>query len=664
MEKKIKEGINKARVVSFDIFDTAILRVVATPADVFGLVQNRYVKNNEALPFDFAKERMRCEQELRNIRWTRDRETEVLLDDIYQTLELHTGITHTVAERLKETELATEFAVCRKNPFIYSLYQYALDQGKRIIFISDIYLPHQVISDLLSGNDYTNYHKLYTSSSYKKTKSAGDLYDLVLEDLAIKPAKLVHFGDNFPSDVDMAKAKGIRAYHYEKCSSLACRDRDFSATYPDYVASGHSLFYSLLRGTIMNRLFSQRGGEDEAKNFWYRFGYEKAGVLLLGFCLWLKQKIKEDSVEKLLFLARDGFILQKVFNLINDFDKEEIASEYLFASRRAFNFASIKQLGSAEMQFLIHGTSYITVKQFFERIGIRVEEIKDQIAASGFVDENEYVSDEKKQDLRKLFLSVEDIILHHAEEERKNLWKYLSELEIKDGQVVGIVDIGWNGSLQKSLAGLFNDQQLCPRFHGYYLGTWETAKKNCSEQSLIQGYLCHLSSPEEYKNLLKECLEIFEFIHLAPHGSLLYFTERAGKVVPVVDAVPSETENYKKAAIVQKGILHFVHDFARCLKDFQEIEFQKDISVKPIRRVLQDPLKEELMYLGDLMHSSDFGIVTRGRPIARPSLKSLLYRHKHFQREYENAYWKKGFEKRLKYEKAYQRIIRTLLAAS
>jgi predicted HAD superfamily hydrolase len=661
MTQTYHNAIRKARIVSFDIFDTALLRNVLQAHDVFGLVQLRYEQAHSPLPFNFAKERVLCEKELRDEAWQTRHETEVLLDDIYAYMLKKHRLSADDAEQLKALELSIEGAVCVRNPFVHSLYEYARSLHKPVIFVSDIYLPQRFIADILHKEGYNGYHKLYTSSSYKRTKATGTLYDLVLQDLQIPASSLLHIGDNKQSDIEMASTKGIRVVYYEKCATLA--EKEYKQGEVSRIKSTQEvLFDSLLGATVVNKFLSNR---DECKTsskeqFWYRFGYEKAGVLLLGFCLWILKRAKEDRVDRLFFLARDGYVLQKIVDLLTVSGGSRIQTEYLLASRRAYNFANIRALGEKEIRFLIYETSYIPLGQYFKRIGIDFSLVKDKIQQFGFKNAEEYVSNEQKEDLRKLFLAVEDLILERAAQERANLLDYFKEFGIKDGQTIGMVDIGWNGSLQTSFAKLLKEINSDNKTQGYYLGTWEGARNNCSESVNIHGYLCEFSEPESYKNLLKECVEIFEFIHLAPDGSLICFESEEGKPKPLFDAVPSEIENYQKAKILHEGIFDFVADFMKSYSNFPEINFEKEIAIAPLKRVLQNPTQKELVCLGDLIHSSDFGILNSGRYIARPSLDTLLFRKsKKYQKELENAYWKIGYEKRLQSENPLKRLMRS-----
>ena len=73
-----------------------------------------------------------------------------------------------------------------------AVYEYALLKGKRIIIVSDMFLPKSFIERILVKNGYDKYEKLYLSSEYKKIKFTGSLFKIVLAELEVKPSQILH----------------------------------------------------------------------------------------------------------------------------------------------------------------------------------------------------------------------------------------------------------------------------------------------------------------------------------------------------------------------------------------------------------------------------------------------------------------------------------------
>lgn len=116
-------------VISFDIFDTLLLRRVADPKDVFTLTAQKL--GMESFP------RLRIEAEAEARRRVTGREKEVDLVQIYSVLGEWLGIDIRAAMR---TEIDTELAVCMANPYMKRLFDALRSMGKELIAVSDMYL--------------------------------------------------------------------------------------------------------------------------------------------------------------------------------------------------------------------------------------------------------------------------------------------------------------------------------------------------------------------------------------------------------------------------------------------------------------------------------------------------------------------------------------------
>ncbi len=198
------------KVVSFDVFDTLILRKAGCPLDVFDMVQQRYMIS-ESWDFPDSFRNMRIEAE-RLARKSSD-SGEVSLDDIYDNL---CQISDTQRKSLKELETNIEKEICYCNREIFDLYQKAQNAGKRTVIVSDMYFSDEFIRSLLDKCGITGYEKLYVSSEYHKNKKHGDLFDVVAHDVNCDASEISHIGDNPFGDYLVPRSKGWRAFLYRK----------------------------------------------------------------------------------------------------------------------------------------------------------------------------------------------------------------------------------------------------------------------------------------------------------------------------------------------------------------------------------------------------------------------------------------------------------------
>ena len=211
----IKQQIDKVSVVSFDIFDTLLLRPYMKPTDVF--------KHLELLTEKIGFYNARKEAE-NQFYLMYGREQEATLDNIYQMIPEYAD--------LKEKELELEYDTLYVNSEIKELYDYALKQNKTIIITSDMYLPCYFIKSVLKKNGFLKYKQLYLSNQLNKRKDKGNLYDYIIRDLKVLPNAILHIGDNVNSDYKKAIEHGLKAILYSRIDkTFLKKNKKFSKFY-------------------------------------------------------------------------------------------------------------------------------------------------------------------------------------------------------------------------------------------------------------------------------------------------------------------------------------------------------------------------------------------------------------------------------------------------
>ena len=199
--------INKAQVISFDVFDTLVLRSVGSPVDVFDIVESSYNQKGIGKTVTaFKAERIKAETRARS----KSAGKEITLGDIY--LELSEVYDSATAEALRNIETESELSVCKANPEMLAFYQKMMSLGKRIIIVSDMYLPSEVIGTVLTNCGFDGYEKLYVSSEYGVMKRYGELFEVVKQDY--KDVNLLHIGDHPIADYSVVKRMGMNAFLY------------------------------------------------------------------------------------------------------------------------------------------------------------------------------------------------------------------------------------------------------------------------------------------------------------------------------------------------------------------------------------------------------------------------------------------------------------------
>ena len=196
----------KIKIVSFDVFDTLILRPVFKPTDMFVLMHNDFKKLMPDYEHDFTIIRMASEKAARLNSDT----GEVTIDEIYDEMSESYNIPSEIALKLKNTEISLETAAGYARKSGKTLYDAALENGKKIILATDMYLPEKTIKEILDKNGYKGYDKLFLSCVLNKNKCTGTMYHHILEEYKIDAAEMLHIGDNYNSDILKPRELGIQ----------------------------------------------------------------------------------------------------------------------------------------------------------------------------------------------------------------------------------------------------------------------------------------------------------------------------------------------------------------------------------------------------------------------------------------------------------------------
>lgn len=177
-------------VISFDIFDTLLLRPFDNPKTVFFLVGEKLHCPS------FTRYRVLAEKQARQEAMEKNGTNEVTLCDIYQKMQRYVACD---IRRAMELEEETELSLLQANPYMKQLYQTAVELGKTVIAVSDMYLSSQVIEKALVQNGYTQLSRIFISQECGFSKRSGQLFPYVREQLGTEK-RYFHIGDNYTAD--------------------------------------------------------------------------------------------------------------------------------------------------------------------------------------------------------------------------------------------------------------------------------------------------------------------------------------------------------------------------------------------------------------------------------------------------------------------------------
>lgn len=364
--------------------------------------------------------------------------------------------------------------------------------------------------------------------------------------------------------------------------------------------------------------------ENKIIQFFSDFGYEKFGPLLLLFSKWLQKELEKKQIKKVYFLARDGFIMKKAFDIVND--NKNIKSSYFYASRRSIIVPSLWKLNKADEIFdVIAFNKNISIKSFLKKVGLdnykKVEYFLIKYNYTLDTSINLVNSKNFKNFLKEIF----PLIKENSKQEYISFQKYI-EVEKFTGKVA-IVDIGWFGSMQKALNNIVNDANV----YGYYFGLIPDAKM-CNDSF---GFLFDTNKNKDIYEKFHYFINIFEFLFLAQHGSVKRFINNQEFV---------EFYEYEYKNMIEKDIAETIQKEA--LKYIATNKNEKLSHKEVINNFMSEFLNPNLktaQLFGNIKFKDD-----EFKYIAKPQkFLNYIFKITNLKLDFINSAWRIGFMKRL-----------------
>jgi HAD superfamily hydrolase (TIGR01549 family) len=538
------EELKDYEIVSFDIFDTCIFRPFQAPTDLYYLLEAK----NKIL--GFSDIRKNCEAKARAK--TKKPNFEVDIYDIYEEISKSCRLHKEDAE--KEIEL--ELDVCYANPYILELYKILKNNNKRIVFISDMYLPSCVLQKILEKNGFYNANEIYVSNEYGYNKASGMLFKVVKDKYPIDN-KIAHIGDNFESDIKGAAIANIAAFHYIQCNAFGGQYR------PSTLCSPVSSVY---KGIINNYMYCGAYANTAREDF----GFIYAGITVSGFCEWVNNFTRNNNLEHIVFFARDMDIFYKMYRK----HYCEYDNEYAIVSRFALQELIAKDFPDEFLKHTIHARCNrgYTIGRALNEVNLSfLMEYLEKYS----LNKNDFIIPSKIDKLEKLVKENIDKIAEYYSDNEKAARDYFAK-KLKGHRRICLVELGWRGSILSYLNYLLVEKwNLCDEVKGVLLGsTVNETSINLISRGVVTSFAYnHVLNRDflrnhdwevEYINLL-----LMESIFSSEEPSLIEY--RYNEHLKETEFITYEDNpNKKYIQEFQNGISKFIEVFEGFRKKYRE----------------------------------------------------------------------------------------------
>ena len=582
---------NQVTYLSLDCFDTILWRDAVMPKDVFFNMQNRpYFKKCGIT----AANRIDAESYARSLMYTQYGHSEVTLHDIYRTAFLNLGEEDIAA--LIEEEILSELEACRAFEPIVNMMRAAMQNGKKIIIVSNTYLLEpqlrRLLAHALPPDVYTAINTVFCSCEYKQSKN-GMLFDEVILKLNIPAKTILHIGDNQDADLTAACMRGINALHLVQFNAKQAeflRLQTTAATMTDA-----NIHYTRPMLSPYRRMFA--AAHHVTDNPASLIGYMSVGPIMYAFGRYICEEVEQlkqaGKKPKVLFMMRDAYLPSLVCEILTG---NAIGSPVRISrfSAVAASFRSKEDI----VRYLAGGVELGYLHLSCRQLLIPAEKSKQLVQQAEASADPVYM-------LSQILSTPENIayIIDRSTKYWQRLKKYLLKIEnIQPGDTVVMVDLGYVGRTQRCLAPIFK-QDLGVEVIGRYMLSLNVLEWQLSRKGLIDPSWCD----DRLMDMLCTGNTLFEEFCCSADNSVDDYDDTGE---PIFAPSSAKTNQRDKTKLIQDHALQFVKDAKQFFTNEKNESLSlmlRDITVSELARRAFLPIMEEINYLQDFEHDENRG---------------------------------------------------------
>lgn len=488
-KKELGDKIREAEAVSFDLFDTLIMRQTLFPSDVIRHVDCSLREKGINIE-DFCKRRMSSEKEL-------SKHTAPTLTQIYDNMLAKqgngfwgNGIT---AGTLADLEWNIDYSLTVPRHEVCDVFREAVACGKRVYVVSDSYYSKRQLAEILKKCGITEYADILSSSDYKTGKTQ-ELYRILKDKETDR--KILHVGDDIVADIESAGKWGIASCQLPSGLDL------WEAVGNLGLAGYTDLLPDCLRiGMFVSRIFNspfQFETEDKRIKISdaYDIGYLLCAPMISDFVLWFHRQVREQNLKNIWFCARDGYLIKKMYGYLLESYRQEDKTVYFLTSRTAAIRAGTQ---SSEDIRHVDGMKFSGTleENLRERFGIEAGISGEGHSSNGDTGLMKYKA----------------AILDNARKQYRNYRKYIAGLGMEKG------DIAFFDFVAKGTCQMFIQRLVDGHMKGFYFLRLEPDGMNDRELDIQPFYL----KEETDTSAIYDNYYILETLLTAPHPSVQGF---------------------------------------------------------------------------------------------------------------------------------------------
>ncbi|MBW1800552.1 MAG: hypothetical protein JRJ85_07450 [Deltaproteobacteria bacterium] len=458
LKKRLGHRTETLKVVSFDVFDTLLIRLVPTERvsrlsaeNLSGWLHTEAslkVSPGKILRHRFAyqanAERTGLRSKWTLTEWLTDLAGRVHADD---ALIIKFG---------RRAELEAEFGCLRIARNAAESIELARRYGFLVIATSDMWLENAWLEDLLGRFDLSFDH-VFSSGSLKASKRDGNLFKVIEARLGCPPESFLHVGDKWRADFLKARRAGWRAVRPPRRKHLQPK------RLPPKLRKG-----PLARKSYEDILQTLDIPPDAGQgNPFYDMAFHYIAPLLIIFSLVQWRKFEAQAIDTVFYIARDARIMLDVYQILEHQLEGSCPLRYIRLSRRAVALAHPAHFLANALP-LPGKVGRNNVAEWLSNFVIE-KDLKEKILHRAGLEGNARFGMRERQSLKQACRSLHPEILEARTCQTGLIRDYLLQNAVRGRPLkrIGIVDSGWACTTQDILRGVFPEAEL---ISGIYLG--------------------------------------------------------------------------------------------------------------------------------------------------------------------------------------------------
>ena len=511
-----------------------------------------------------------------------------------------TGLATEHVREVVHSELAREIEreqnMVFPNPTVIELARRIRAKGVQLAAVSDMYHSKDVIASLLravGAGDLFDAGNIFVSSEYSVTKESGRLYDIVLDRYGLDACQTCHIGDNRRSDYRSALFKGISAFHYD---AAHCHDR-YRRDYNSQESESMTGFAAHEAG--VTALDLSKGT--------HRIAAAIAPVLC-EFALDVSRRARELHVDGVWFMARDGYLPMKLYELFNDGSSP--ASRYLHVSRKSVSKASSSFFGMREAFMAQWNGESRKIRTILAPLELNPMELQRVTNLYGFASPEEEIDYPQDPRFHRLLEDkhLQEIYAEDAALRRRRLNSYLEATGFLANRHVAVVDVGWAGQIQEALERSLPKERR-PKVSGLYMALRSLGGLRRLAGHDMEGLIYDCGRHDPVAASIFNAVDVFEDTCRAHHGTVVGYTD-SGDPVLAADTMSRNAEkaDEPRLRLLQEAIMLYAARWIRYVRTFQvDMDVLRETAITTVGRLMRFPTSEEASFFMSVGHSLDAG---------------------------------------------------------